>query len=346
MSFAPAGNDEWVQRADQPSDRHRRSAVGRQQRPRRIDARQQHVVARRIHERQRCRISTTASRSSSCSRERWTSACAGLPSGNIVEVDTPNLAFTVTRPGHYRIVVDPQDGATTVDRALGRRGEVYGENASYAVASGQAYRFYGNDLRDSELVSNTAARRVRSLGRGARPPLRPRRFGALRLAGGRRLRGSRHVRHVERRRRATATCGFPRAVARMGAVSRWALGVDRPVGLDVGRRRSRGASRRSTTAAGRISTVAGAGCRARATCVRSTRRRWSRSSAVRLQRFGFDRDRRSAGSRSGRAKSIGRRTASAATTSAQVNVSNTVINQTNITNVYNNYQHATRTSRR
>ena len=77
-----------------------------------------------------------------------------ISSGNIVEVDTPNLAFTVTRPGQYRIVVDPQDGATTVMVRSGG-GDVYGENASYAVASGQAYRFYGNDLRDSELVSNT-----------------------------------------------------------------------------------------------------------------------------------------------------------------------------------------------
>ena len=76
-----------------------------------------------------------------------------LPSGNIVEVDTPNLAFTVTRPGRYRVVVDPQAGGTTVVVRSGGGGEVYGENASYVVASGQAYRFYGNDLSDSELVS-------------------------------------------------------------------------------------------------------------------------------------------------------------------------------------------------
>ncbi|HET6801732.1 MAG TPA: DUF6600 domain-containing protein, partial [Casimicrobiaceae bacterium] len=75
-----------------------------------------------------------------------------LPSGNIVEVDTPNLAFTVTRPGRYRIVVDAQDGSTTVDVRAGA-GDVYGENASYAVANGQSYRFWGTDLADSEIVS-------------------------------------------------------------------------------------------------------------------------------------------------------------------------------------------------
>ena len=72
-----------------------------------------------------------------------------LSQGNIVEIDTPNLAFQVTRPGRYRVVVDPQSGATTV---VVRNGiaEVYGERASYVVSSGQGYRFYGTDLRDIE----------------------------------------------------------------------------------------------------------------------------------------------------------------------------------------------------
>jgi hypothetical protein len=75
-----------------------------------------------------------------------------LPAGNIIEIDTPNLAFSVTRPGRYRIDVDAQDGATIVAVREGA-GDVYGENASYVVAAGQAYRFYGTDLRDSELVA-------------------------------------------------------------------------------------------------------------------------------------------------------------------------------------------------
>src|SRR6476620_11442187 len=75
-----------------------------------------------------------------------------LPDGNLVEVDTPNLAFAVTRTGQYRVVVDPQDGATTVSVSSGSA-DVYGEGASYAVATGQAYRFYGTDLRDSEIAS-------------------------------------------------------------------------------------------------------------------------------------------------------------------------------------------------
>jgi hypothetical protein len=75
-----------------------------------------------------------------------------LPAGNIVEIDTPNLAFSLTRPGRYRVDVDPQDGSTTVVVREGA-GEVYGENASYVIAAGQAYRFHGTDVSDSEFVA-------------------------------------------------------------------------------------------------------------------------------------------------------------------------------------------------
>ena len=72
-----------------------------------------------------------------------------MSEGQVVEIDTPNLAFQATRPGRYRIAVDPQSGSTTVVVRNGSA-EVYGERASYVVASGQGYRFYGTDLRDSE----------------------------------------------------------------------------------------------------------------------------------------------------------------------------------------------------
>ena len=63
-----------------------------------------------------------------------------LPQGAVVEVDTPNLAFQVTRPGRYRLVVDPQNGTTSVIVKSGAAA-VYGEQASYAIAGGESYRF-------------------------------------------------------------------------------------------------------------------------------------------------------------------------------------------------------------
>lgn len=65
----------------------------------------------------------------------------------LFEVDTPNLAFVLRRPGEYRIEVDPDRDETTI---LVRRGEgeVYGETASFVIDARQPYRFTGNDLRE------------------------------------------------------------------------------------------------------------------------------------------------------------------------------------------------------
>ncbi|MDE2457560.1 MAG: FecR domain-containing protein [Burkholderiales bacterium] len=63
------------------------------------------------------------------------------------EVDTPNLALTLHRPGEYRIEVDPNADATAVTVQRGQA-EVYGDDAAYAVNPQQGYRFYGTGLSD------------------------------------------------------------------------------------------------------------------------------------------------------------------------------------------------------
>ena len=68
------------------------------------------------------------------------------------EVDTPNLAFTVRRPGEYRVDVDPNGDATTVMVVSGEA-EVYGDTASYAVTPQRGYRFYGTDLSDYDSLA-------------------------------------------------------------------------------------------------------------------------------------------------------------------------------------------------
>ena len=144
-----------------------------------------------------------------------------LPNGNIVEVDTPNLAFTVTRAGQYRVFVDAQDGSTTVSVRSGSA-DVYGENASYAVATGQAYRFYGTDLRDSEIASL--------------PP--PDTFDRFVAERDRRYESNvslRYVRHVERAGELRQRLVPAHRAVRVGAIPRRPLGVDRSVGMDVGR---------------------------------------------------------------------------------------------------------------
>lgn len=71
--------------------------------------------------------------------------------GQVLEVDTPNLAFVLRQPGEFRIDVDADGNATTIVVRKGR-GEVYGEDASYVVDSRQPYRFTGTDLREYQHI--------------------------------------------------------------------------------------------------------------------------------------------------------------------------------------------------
>ena len=75
----------------------------------------------------------------------------GFDANHVLEIDTPNLAFSILRAGSYRIDVDPAGNATTVVTRSGQA-EVYGENAAYVVDAGAAYRFYGVGLVDYELL--------------------------------------------------------------------------------------------------------------------------------------------------------------------------------------------------
>jgi Family of unknown function (DUF6600) len=75
-----------------------------------------------------------------------------MGAGSIVEIDTPNVAFSLTRPGSYRIEVDPDGGSTTVIVRSGM-GTVFGDETSYVVTGGQAYRFFGTNLSDNEFLA-------------------------------------------------------------------------------------------------------------------------------------------------------------------------------------------------
>lgn len=74
-----------------------------------------------------------------------------LEPGQMLEVDTPNLAFTMRQSGEFRIEVDERGNATTIVVRRGR-GEVYGESAAYVVDSRQPYRFAGTGLREYRYV--------------------------------------------------------------------------------------------------------------------------------------------------------------------------------------------------
>ena len=66
------------------------------------------------------------------------------------EVDTPNSAFVVQRPGEYRVDVN-SDGSESDVTVWRGRGEVTGGGESYVVVAGQRARFTGTDQLDHEI---------------------------------------------------------------------------------------------------------------------------------------------------------------------------------------------------
>ncbi|WP_395680711.1 DUF6600 domain-containing protein [Dokdonella sp.] len=75
-----------------------------------------------------------------------------LDNGQSYEIDTPTLAFVIGQPGQYRIDIDPQ-GTSTMVTVFDGGGDVYGENnASYSVRAGNSYRFNDTALRDYEVL--------------------------------------------------------------------------------------------------------------------------------------------------------------------------------------------------
>jgi len=74
-----------------------------------------------------------------------------LDDDDLVEVDTPNAAFSVLKNGEYRIDVD-RDGNETYITAWHGRGEVTGGGSSYVVVGGQRSRFFGTDSLNYDIA--------------------------------------------------------------------------------------------------------------------------------------------------------------------------------------------------
>ncbi|MGE4072841.1 MAG: DUF6600 domain-containing protein [Lysobacterales bacterium] len=70
-----------------------------------------------------------------------------LYQGQTIEVATPTLAFVIDRAGRYRIDVDPDADQTTIVVWEGA-GVAYGQSSNFPMRAGDAVRFYSADLRD------------------------------------------------------------------------------------------------------------------------------------------------------------------------------------------------------
>src|SRR6266705_1453415 len=74
-----------------------------------------------------------------------------LDDDDLIEVDTPNAAFSVLKNGEYRIDVD-RDGNESYITAWHGRGEVTGGGSSYVVVGGQRARFFGTDSLNYDIA--------------------------------------------------------------------------------------------------------------------------------------------------------------------------------------------------
>ena len=74
-----------------------------------------------------------------------------LDDGDLLEVDTPNVAFTIQRTGEYRVDVS-EDGTRTITTVWHGRAEATGGGYSYTVVAGQEATFTGTDQLDHEIA--------------------------------------------------------------------------------------------------------------------------------------------------------------------------------------------------
>ncbi len=67
-----------------------------------------------------------------------------------IEIDTPNLAFSVLRPGHYRVNVD-EAGDTTIINVRDGQGEVTGGGSAYTIHAGEQAFLSGTDYLNADV---------------------------------------------------------------------------------------------------------------------------------------------------------------------------------------------------
>ncbi|MGN6086846.1 DUF6600 domain-containing protein [Trinickia sp.] len=78
-----------------------------------------------------------------------------VPSGTSYEIDTPNVALGVMRPGDYRVDVAPDGSTTTVTVRSGAL-TAYGNNGQVPIEAGQQITFAGTDLQEASVAEAPA----------------------------------------------------------------------------------------------------------------------------------------------------------------------------------------------
>lgn len=146
VSFSPAGEENWVQaRINRPlvsGDRLWADADGR------VEVQAGHALIRMGQNTSVTLLNMDDNVTQlHLARGSLSFRVRRLEPGEVFEVDTPNLSFTVRLPGAYRTDVDIAGNATTV-RVFNGQGEVAGNGTGYTIYQRRGYRFAGSGLRD------------------------------------------------------------------------------------------------------------------------------------------------------------------------------------------------------
>ncbi len=79
-----------------------------------------------------------------------------------IEIDTPNLAFSILRPGRYRVNVN-ENGDTTIINVRDGEGEVTGAGSAYTIHAGEQAFLTGTDSLSADIEATRGSGRIRQL---------------------------------------------------------------------------------------------------------------------------------------------------------------------------------------
>src|SRR3984957_173843 len=79
-----------------------------------------------------------------------------LDRDDVVEIDTPNLAFSVTQPGNYRVEAS-EDGTYSVVSPREGGGQATGNGQTYTLHAGQRGTFSGTDSLNADVIEISGA---------------------------------------------------------------------------------------------------------------------------------------------------------------------------------------------
>ena len=200
------------------------------------------------------------------------STCASVisPTTRAIEVDTPNVAITLLRPGDYRIDADSDNSTTGVIVRVGDA-EITGGGVAFTLHARQSARMQRHGHRHAGSLRRARPRTSSTAGATTRDRREVQsestRYVPRDMTGYEDLDA---IRRLERRRRITVRCGRRARFPSAGLLTATAIGPGSSRGAGPGWTMRRGALRRSTTAAGPTIAAAGSGCPGRwcAECAR------------------------------------------------------------------------------